>query len=61
MNEDDVYEEPSGAFSKARSHIMLIVGLLAAAGAASWLESLDPEACKPVASPHAVDLSLDRA
>jgi len=44
---DETYEQPSGAFSKARSHIMLILGLIFAAGAATWLESLDPAACRP--------------
>lgn len=45
---DDEYKTNSGGFSKARSHIMLILGLSVAAAVAIWLEQLDPEACRRV-------------
>lgn len=45
---DDQYETNSGGFSKARSHIMLILGLVVAATIAIWLERLDPQACRRV-------------
>jgi hypothetical protein len=43
---DDDQQMNSGGFSKARSHIMLVLGVVAAAAIAIWLEQLDPAACR---------------
>lgn len=50
MSQEQSYEPSSGAFTKARSHLMLVLGIVVAAGTAMWLESLDPEACRPAGS-----------
>ena len=58
---DDDYETNTGGLSKARSHIMLILGLLAAAAIAVGLERLDPAACGRAATTHAGAASINPA
>lgn len=58
---DDQSETTSGGFRKARSHIMLILGLSVAAAIAIWLERLDPGACRRVETSRPVAAGLNPA
>ncbi|CAN7329255.1 hypothetical protein LJR225_001902 [Phenylobacterium sp. LjRoot225] len=58
---DDHYETNTGGFSKARSHIMLILGLIVAAAIAMGLERLDPKACGRPATTHVGAASINPA
>jgi predicted outer membrane lipoprotein len=58
---DDQDETASGGFSKARSHIMLILGLSVAAAISIWLEHLDAGACRPVETTRPVAAGINPA
>jgi len=53
MSDTPAYQPNSGAFSKARSHIMLVVGILTASGVAWYLERLNPENCRAASATEA--------